>query len=346
MSLAVATFCAGLRIRIVGVTLSPEQSEFLGRPIALFVLGMHRSGTSALTRVLTLCGGTLPTALLTADVANPSGYWEPRAAVDLNDTILQRHGSDWADPTLRLQEEGAFEAEERAACVAKICDFFTTLPTAPLVVIKDPRITVLSGMWFEAARLAGFEIAVAIAVRHPHEVTASITKVSGASSEPSADLASALWLTYNLLAERNTRQLPRVFVDYANFLDNWPREVERISAALSIDLASRDEAAIEEYLQPSLHRHRHHGPVTDLSGTDWISATYEALRAASRDEPVDETTFDRVFEQYRIKAHRFEVAFQDYRKLRNRVQRRRSVVRPINTMIALARRRRGPSRRS
>ena len=36
------------------------------RPVALFVLGLGRSGTSALTRVLSLCGAALPAGLLGA----------------------------------------------------------------------------------------------------------------------------------------------------------------------------------------------------------------------------------------------------------------------------------------
>ena len=54
--------------------------------------------------------------------------------------------------------------------------FLTTLPAAPVVVIKEPKMTALSGMWFEAARLAGFHVATVIAVRHPHEATASLVK--------------------------------------------------------------------------------------------------------------------------------------------------------------------------
>jgi hypothetical protein len=63
------------------------------------------------------------------------------------------------------------------------------------------------------------------------------------------------------------------------------------------------------------------------------------MRAAAQDDPLDRSTFDRVFEQYRMNAHGFETAFEDYRKRRNRVQRRRSIMRPINEIIAIARRR-------
>jgi len=85
-------------------------------------------------------------ALVGATAGNPRGHWEPRAALCLNEAILYRHGSAGYDPTLRLHEEGAFDAEENAACIAKIRAYLTTLPAAPLLVIKEQRITELSGM--------------------------------------------------------------------------------------------------------------------------------------------------------------------------------------------------------
>ena len=127
-----------------------------------------------------------------------------------------------------------------------------------------------------------------------------------------------MWLKYTLLAERHTRGLPRVFVEYANLLDDWRREVKRISAALAIDLNTRDEGAIDEFLTPDLRRQRHCGPVTEPFGTDWISAVYEALRAAARDEPWDESALDRVFEAYRASEHGFRTAFEDFHPLQQR----------------------------
>ncbi len=289
------------------------QSGTAARPVALFVMGMPRSGTSALARVLALCGATLPAGMKGADSANPRGYWEPRKALHLNEAILRRNGSAGFDPSLRLQEEGGFDAEGKAACIAEIGAFLATLPAAPVVLIKEPRITLLSGVWFEAARLAGLDIAVVIAVRHPQEVIASGVAAVRASPE----LSSALWLKYNLLAERHTRGLPRVFVEYANLLDNWRREIKRISTALPIDLNTRDEGAIEEFLTPDLRRQRHCGPVTDRFGTDWMSAVYEALGAAARDEPWDQSALDRVFEAYRASEHDFRTAFENCRDYSN-----------------------------
>jgi hypothetical protein len=320
------------------VTAAAAESGTAARPVTLFVLGMARSGTAALTRVLSLSGGTLPAGLISANKSNPLGYWEPRAVLFLNEAILYRHGSAWYDPSLRLQEEGAFDAKAKAACIAEIGAYLATLPAAPLVVIKELRITALSGMWFEAARLAGRDIAVVIAVRHPQEVIASLTALSRASPE----FSSALWLKYTLLAERHTRALPRVFVEYANLLDNWRREIKRISTVLEIDLNARDEGAIEEFLKPDLRHQRHCGSVTEPFGTDWISTVYEALCAAARDEPWDQSALDRVFEAYRASEHGFRMAFEDFHRLHklNRLL-RPSITKLIYEVLAMAHRRRG-----
>lgn len=317
-------------------------ADFFGntRPVVLFVLGPQRSGTSALTRVLSLCGGTLPAAMLGADANNPLGYWEPRAAISLNETILRRLGTNWYDPSLRFLDDDAVAPGENTACVEKIAAYLSTLPAAPLVVIKEPRITTLSDLWFEAARQAGFDVAAVIAVRHPQEVISSIVK----SWHVSRALASALWLKCNILAERNTRGVPRVFVDYANLLDDWRREMKRISTELPVDLHTQDEDAIEEFITPGLHRQRHRGPVTDLFGADWISLVYEALHDAAQDDPVDFSTLDRVFASYRQSERDFRKAFEDFHGLSHSMLFRifRPVIaRPVMEVMAMAHRHKG-----
>jgi hypothetical protein len=322
------------------VTATVGRSGTAGRTVALFVLGPQRSGTSAITRVLSLCGGALPSGMLGADAGNPRGYWEPRKAIAINESILYRHGSAWFDPSLRLQEDGAFDAEEKAAHVAKIAAYLTALPYAPLVVIKEPRITTLSNLWFEAARRAGFDVAVLIPVRHPLEVISSVE----ATWHVSRELSGALWLKYNLLAERYTRGLPRVFVDYADFLDDWPREIKRISTALEIDLNTQEAAAIEEFLTTDLRRQRQCGRIDGFFGADWISAVYQALCAAARDEPLDGPALDCLFDSYRASEHELRVAFKDFRSLSRRLLfrlLRPSIAMPMMELVAIAHRRRG-----
>lgn len=310
----------------------------LPRPVALFVMGMARSGTSAIARALSLCGGALPPALAGANQANPRGYWEPRKAIILNERILHRNGSSRFDTTLRLQEEGAFDAGEKAACIAEIRAYLTSLPPSPLLIIKDPRINLLSDMWFEATRLAGYDVATVVAVRHPTEVIASVAAQAAASPE----FSSALWLKFNLLAEAHTRDVPRVFVGYANLLEDWRREMKRISVALGVDLDTRDEAAIEEFLENDLRRQKYCGPVTEPFGTDWMSAVYETLCAAAADEPWDPSALERVLESYRISERGFRAMLEDYQRFHKLSRRTRpSMMKLIYEVMATANGRRG-----
>ncbi|MCV7106035.1 MULTISPECIES: sulfotransferase family protein [Mycolicibacterium] len=322
------------------MTVPDGQNGTSPRPVIVFVLGVARSGTSALTRVLSLSGAALPDGMLGAGKHNRRGYWEPRASIILNSAFLARQGSSWWDPSLRLLEEGEIEPRDKSAYIAEIVAYLQRLPVAPHTVIKELRITALSEMWFEATRLAGYEPAAVISVRHPQEVIASL----GAAGRASPELASALWVKYNLLAERQSRGMPRVFVEYEKLLDDWRREVKRISTTLAMDLDSPDERAIEEFLTPDLRHERHHGAVTDPFGSDWISEIYEVTRAAAGDQLPDTSALDRVYGAYQANEHAFRNAFEGSRRytdsLLNKIS-RPSIMKPVFEIQAMARRRKG-----
>jgi hypothetical protein len=288
----------------------------MSRPVALFVVGFGRSGTSALTRVLSLCGAALPPRLLGATSENPLGFFEPREVIHLNQAILRHSGSSGYDLTL-LAQTGETNAKN-ADWITKIRAYLSTLPAAPVVVIKEPKLTAVSGLWFEAARLSGFDVAAVIAVRHPQEVIGSLDKRARGQRyvRSSPELVSAWWLKYTLLAERNTRGVPRVFVEYTNLLADWRREVKRMSTALDIDLVAQDEDAIDQFLTPELRHHQQRGPMPEPFGTDWMAAAYEALSAAARDEAWDESELDRVFEAYGACERGFQMAFDDHQRYR------------------------------
>jgi hypothetical protein len=52
------------------------RAQRAGPRVCLLVLGVHRSGTSAVTRVLSILGAALPRTLLGAGPSNESGHWE------------------------------------------------------------------------------------------------------------------------------------------------------------------------------------------------------------------------------------------------------------------------------
>src|SRR5262249_9582145 len=92
---------------------SSEVNAMLGsRQKAVLVLGMHRSGTSAFTRVLNLLGLDLPTGLMPATQDNRQGYWESIELEELHEQALASCGSWWGD-WRRIPQEWFASAECR-----------------------------------------------------------------------------------------------------------------------------------------------------------------------------------------------------------------------------------------
>lgn len=277
----------------------------------IFVLGMGRSGTSAITRVLSLCGARLPDPLLGASESNPKGHWEPIDAINMNNAFLSRHGASWYDPTLRLQGEVAFSAQETEAYIEQIRGFIERCCAgSSLLVIKEPRIVALASFWFEACRRASAIANVVIPIRHPDQVAASLAARDGVTAE----LSNVLWLKYNFLAERSSRELPRVFVEYPNLLGDWRKEIARISEYLTVDLREPDEVAIDRFLDPALHRQRSCGESSNAFGQTWTTETYTALSAAARDEPLNMPEIDAMFSAFAACERTFRRSLDEFRQ--------------------------------
>jgi hypothetical protein len=281
-----------------------------GRQI-IFVLGMGRSGTSLLTRVLSLCGAGLPDGLMGPDEGNQAGYWEPLAALKINEAFLARFGSSWYDPTFRLQGEVTIDDLSREIFVGQIQHFLQSCPADPLLVIKEPRITVLTEFWFEAARRTGATPNIVVPIRHPGEVGASLAARDGVSPE----LSSLLWLKYNLLAERHSRPFHRGFVDYSSLVKDWRGEIGRVASALALPLScARDEATIDRFITADLHHQRAVGIPVDSLGRAWTRQVYAALSAAARDELLDTQVLDGIRGALRSSEHAFRTAVDEFRE--------------------------------
>ena len=108
-------------------------------PVAIVVLGTHRSGTSVFTKVISLLGAELPANVMAANSANEAGFWEPSRLVDLHDELLSEAGSHWADiEPLRLDRLPLDRYFFYRAEIARIIG--EEYRQSPLIVIKDPRV--------------------------------------------------------------------------------------------------------------------------------------------------------------------------------------------------------------
>jgi len=220
---------------------------------ALVVGGMHRSGTSAMARLLSLSGATLPERIMDPGPDNPLGYWEPWEMVALNDQILSAIDSRWDNVFATKDNERAWSA--RLPFLAEARQFLDhNFGDQDLLVIKDPRSSILSGFWRHVLNEAAVDPVYVIMVRHPLEVADSLLARNGFPREKSL----MLWTSYMLAIERDTRDARRVFVTYSDMLNDWRGVLDRIETVLQRPLPRRTPSAgieIERFLSKS---HRHH----------------------------------------------------------------------------------------
>lgn len=244
------------------------------KKIALVVVGMHRSGTSAMARLLSLSGAALPSDLMAAGIDNPTGFWESTDVARINDQILAHYGSAWDDVFSGAQQPFANAIDETLVAEAASAIYQLYGP-APLIVLKDPRVSVLGRFWRAALEQAGFTPRYVIMVRNPLEVAASLAKRNGFSREKSL----LLWSSYMIAAERDTRDAARVFVSYDHLLGDWRSNLTRIERELGLTLPGRTPSASVEADRFLTSELRHHAERVPLEAHSSVWAPAKSLHA-------------------------------------------------------------------
>lgn len=209
-----------------------------GRP-CLFVLGMHRSGTSALTRGLMVLGASLGDRLLPGDPANPRGFFEDEDIYGVDFHLMDALGFTWDNPAplapRSLLEEALGRRGQEALRLLR-----AKTAGAGLTAFKDPRLARLMPFWRPLLAAAGLAPRCVLALRHPDAVARSLAKRD--DMEPV--LAHALWLRYTLDALDGSRGVPRVLVSYERLLAAPARELARVGHALGLQV---DTGALAEF---------------------------------------------------------------------------------------------------
>ncbi|MCW5724837.1 MAG: hypothetical protein KIS81_07750 [Maricaulaceae bacterium] len=147
----------------------------------IVVLGMHRSGTSALTGSLMQAGMYLGKVLDTAISHNPKGLQEPASILYMHEHLLQASGGSWSDPPSQV-------VWDRLHCAVR--DLFIESRGGHAVWgFKDPRTVFTLQGWLDVLP----DIRPVGIFRHPYEVAASLRKRNGFELEKGL----SLWALYN-----------------------------------------------------------------------------------------------------------------------------------------------------
>lgn len=245
---------------------------------AILVLGMHRSGTSALARTLALAGAGLPATLVPPTPGdNDLGYWESMQIVQFHERLFRKLGTAMLEPT--PTEESWFaspDAQVEVETLARLLE--AEWGDHPCWVVKEPRACRFIPIWREALESIGRRAVVVVPLREPAEVASSLSRRDGFPRP----VAERLWALHAGAAERRTRGIPRVFSTYHELLDDWRSVVDRVAALLPAGMLdpARDAASIDTFLSRSL---RHHAVDGDPPADPAIRALRDRLLGAARE---------------------------------------------------------------
>jgi len=218
------------------------------------VLGMHRSGTSALTGLLRLLGlwAGEEDDFPPADDHNQAGYWEHRDVWSVDESILRRLGASWSRiADLDLSRLGK---ESRARFGERVREIVRDLDRRGPWVIKDPRLCLLFPVWREILERP-FCVLI---YREPLPVARSLAARDGLP----IPYGIALWEEHTRQALASTRGLPRCLIshrelmaDPAAVLRDLHRHLGQLGAPQLARLRFPTDEEIRSVVDPALVHH-------------------------------------------------------------------------------------------
>jgi len=233
-------------------------------PLAICVLGMHRSGTSTVTRGLNLLGAYLGEEkdLMRALPENPEGFWERLDLYYLHNRMLAVMKRGW-DATAPLPERW-HESDEIRPLKAELADLVSReFAGQPLWMWKDPRSCLLLPLWKNVLSELGIGLKVVFVVRNPLDVARSLEKRNGFT----ADKGLGIWFNHTLSALQGIEGLETVFLSYDRFLVDWETELKKCANGLGIDWPA-DESGIRAKMASFVRSDLRHS----VSGLDELHA--------------------------------------------------------------------------
>jgi hypothetical protein len=177
-----------------------EAGEPGGERRIVVVLGMHRSGTSAVMGIVEDLGIELG-PVLRGTRFQPRGNLEYGRLIRLHESILDRCGGSWWDPPERIELVRA----DRRHRDRILCDY-----PPGTIAVKEPRMLLLLSLWRELGPLPVGVIRNPVAVRD--SLQARARELERPVELYDDGRCEALWRTYNqaLLREHDAAPFPVV----------------------------------------------------------------------------------------------------------------------------------------
>jgi GT2 family glycosyltransferase len=215
------------------------------------IAGMHRSGTSMVTKLLHQCGLNLGEAADLAEpgIHNPDGYWENLRFVEINDDLLDLSGGGWdlVPGGMRAGSSGP-KAEGHARLRGRAQALIARFAACPAWGWKDPRNSITLPFWDELCPT----LRVVVCVRNPLEVALSLRQ----RNDFSYAHGLSLWLKYNRRLLAAAAPARRMLTHYDAYFEDPAAEVRRLADFAGLRPAEAAVQACAAVVRPDLRHNR------------------------------------------------------------------------------------------
>jgi hypothetical protein len=248
------------------------------------VLGMHRSGTSLTSHLLSLLGLDMADEI-SPDANNQRGHWERWELVHLNNEVLQYLGRDFYDPRHAQALPRGWWTDPavrriRDRIIAWLGD---KMAGSPAFGFKEPRIGRLFPMWWEIFVHLGLRPRFVYCLRQPEDVVASLAT---RDKFPRPD-GLYRWLAYNTDIVNGLAGHPVTIIPYESWFSD-PLSTMRLLAEVAMR-PDDDSPALRKILDmafdPEL-RHHHIAATPQASGVGVCAQFHQLLLAHARRAPL------------------------------------------------------------
>lgn len=214
----------------------------------IVVLGMHRSGTSAVMNALASLGAELGDDLLPAGKDNLKGFFEDRAINDLNIEMLSVIGQHWFSLSLVTNEhvgrliDAGYLSRAKQLLQEKMAGH-------SIFGFKDPRVSKLLKFWLRVFSEMDVDVNYVLCIRHPLSVAKSLQQ----RNKTPLYKGYMLWLSYNFALAEELSQTAFVVQEFDQLMSAPLRELERLAASVGLPVdAHRALSFVREFLDPEL----------------------------------------------------------------------------------------------
>ena len=217
---------------------------------AIFILGMHRSGTSTVSNFITSLGYDLGHHPMAPREDNPKGFWENTEITRVNDEILALHGLRWDSLTLTrdLPIKSICNDKQIASKVLQVVEKEFD---ADNICIKDPRMCYLLPLWKTVLNEANYETQYVTVNRDPAAVAKSLSKRDMMSFERGL----LLWLLYSVSLARHIAGSSTIAIDYDELMKSPAGSLEPLKLLNPGEFEEQLSKFVDEFLSDNLYHH-------------------------------------------------------------------------------------------